>query len=77
MLKITKTLHMTKFSEIPVGGILEFDNTIYVKIQDLISDRGNVTFNVVCLSEEYTQVGWFRPDDEVIYHRKAELTLSF
>lgn len=75
MLKITKKPCMRKFSEIPIGGVLEFDDTIYVKIQDLLS--GGVTFNVVCLSEEYTKVGWFRPDDEVGYYRNAELTLSF
>lgn len=77
MLKITKMARMRKFSEIPVGGMFEFDDTIYVKIQDLEYDRSGVTFNVVCLSEEYTQVGWFRPNDEVAYYPKAELTLSF
>ena len=77
MLKITKKPCIRKFSEIPVGGILEFDDTIYVKIQDLLHESIGVTFNVVCLSEEYTKVGWFTPDCEVGYYRNAELTLSF
>lgn len=77
MLKITKTPCMMKFSEVPIGGVFEFDNTTYVKTQDLQSDYFGVTFNVVCLSEENTQVGWLQPNNEVAYYSKAELTLSF
>lgn len=77
MLKVTKTAYVKKFSEIPIGGILEFNNTIYVKIQDLKYDRIGVTFNVVRLNEENTEVGWFEPNDKVAYYPNAELILSF
>lgn len=76
MLKVTKTHRVMKFSEIPIGGLLEFNDTIYIKIQDLKYDRTNIAFNVVCLNEEDTRIGWFEPNDEVIYYSKAELFLS-
>lgn len=77
MLKVTKAPYMKKFSEIPVGGMLEFNDTIYVKIQNLKYGRIGVTFNVVRLDEENTEVGWFEPNDELAYYPNAELTLSF
>lgn len=77
MLKINKKPYLMKFSEVPIGGVFEFDDTIYVKIQDLTSDHFGVTFNVVCLSGEYTQVGWLELNYEVAYYPNAELILSF
>lgn len=77
MLKVTKTPYVKKFSEIPIGGMIEFNDTIYVKIQNLKCDRIGVTFNVVRLDEENSEVRWFEPNDKVAYYPNAELTLSF
>lgn len=74
---IKKPCGMMEFSEIPIGGVFEFNNTIYVKIQDLKSDYFRITFNVVCLSEENTEVKWLEPYDKVTYYPNAELILSF
>lgn len=65
------------FEDIPVGQVFNFENGIYIKIDEVKTPNGISLANAVCLDGNHSSAIWFGDEENVIPYTNAELTLSF
>lgn len=65
------------FEDIPIGQVFNFENGIYIKIEEVKMPSGVSLANAVYLDGERTSTIWFGEEEKVIPYTNAELTLSF
>ena len=78
MMKINaENSFMRDFEYLPIGQVFNFENAIYIKIDEVKKPSGVCVANAVYLDGERTSVVWFGAEEKVIPYTNAELTLSF
>lgn len=70
-MKINKTRNEKYFVDIPIGGVFKFAKDFFIKIEEVVFERGNI--NGVKL--ETGDIVYFLANEKVEFYPDAELTL--
>lgn len=73
-MKIAKRNTCYLFSEIPFGGVFEYDDTVYIKMNPVYYGEDKMVCNAVTLM--YGRSELFDEEQEVIYYPNAILTFE-
>lgn len=78
MIKIkAETSFERNFKDIPIGQVFNFENGVYIKIDEIKMLSGIKVANAVYLDGERSSAIWFGDEEKVVPYSNAELILSF
>lgn len=73
-MRIVKNNICRPFSEVPFGGVFEYDDTFYIKIVPVSDDADILLCNAISLVSGNQEI--FDCNDDVIYRSNATLTFE-